>query len=251
MQWIAPLAEPVTLIGAALLVLCWQLRRAAWVGPLGLAVGTTAVYFWMASPLGANLAVGALEDGFSMPDGCGIATPGSVIVVLAGGISGSPTTLEEFSRLHESTLRRTMEGVRLAARTHESRLVLAGGSGDQMREADLMGSLSRALGFPADRIRLERSSQTTYESAMAVVAMLRAEPETRQVVLVTSALHMPRALGAFRRVGRAVCPYPVDHQRVEPRLHEMLIPQLSALSKSVQAYHEMAGIAAYLVTGKM
>lgn len=251
MQWIALLAEPVTLIGAALLVLCWLLRRAPWLGPLGLAVGTTVVYFWVASPLGANLAVGALENGFSVPDGCAAATPGSVIVVLAGGLSGSPATPEEYSRLHESTLRRTLEGVRLAARTRDSRLVLAGGSGDQVREADLMGSLARALGFPSARMSLERASQTTHESAEALAVLLRTEAGTRQTVLVTSALHMPRALASFRRAGLPVCPYPVDYRQAESRLHEMLIPQLSALSKGVQAYHEIVGLLVYRITGKI
>lgn len=246
------LTEPVALIGAALLALCWLLRRAAWRGPLGLAAVTTAAYFWVASPLGANLAVGALESRIAAPDGCATATPGGVIVVLAGGMSGSPATAEEFSRLHESSLRRTIEGVRLAARTRDSRLVLSGGSGDQVREADLMGSLGRALGFAAARMHLERTSQNTYESAMAVSTLLRGEADTtRPVVLVTSALHMPRAQGVFRHAGLEVCPYPVDYRQVEPRPHEMLIPQLSALTKSVHAYHEMVGLLAYRLSGKL
>jgi len=205
----------------------------------------------VSSPLGANLVVGALERPGTGGVDCNPAAVNGVVIVLAGGMSGLPSSTEEFSRLHEPTLRRTIEGVHLAAGASDSRLIMSGGAGGEVREADLMAGFARALGFPGPRIQLERTSETTHESAQAVAAMLRNEPAKRTITLVTSAMHMRRAQATFQHAGVKVCPYPVDFQKVEPRVYEMLIPQISSLNKSVRAYHEALGLFIYWMTGKV
>jgi uncharacterized SAM-binding protein YcdF (DUF218 family) len=252
MHWQELFTEPVALIGAALLVLSWLLIRQR---PRGsacvLTVTLTILYFMATTPLGANLAIGALESTAAPDPACGTLNKNSVIVVLAGGMSGRPKSAEEFSRLQEPSLRRTFEGVRLAQRITGSRLWLVGGTGGDVREADLMGALAKALGFPADRLILGRESRTTFESAREIVGMMHAASEVNSMYLVTSAFHMPRAHAVFRHQGLEVCAYPVDRSWVEPKLEGMFIPQISALRKTTVAFHEVVGYVWYWLTDRL
>jgi uncharacterized SAM-binding protein YcdF (DUF218 family) len=252
MHWQELLIQPVALIGAALLVLSWlSLRHRPRGSACVLTVALTILYFAVATPLGANLALGVLEHRATPDPACNAPSRGSVVVVLAGGMSGSPRNAEDYSRLQEASLRRTIEGVRLASRTVDSRLLLAGGSGGNVREADLMGALARAHGFPVQRLILERESRTTFESARAIAGMMPSISTSGPVHLVTSAFHMPRAHATFRRQGMEIGACPVDHSWVEPEWHGMLIPQVSALRKTSTAFHEGAGYLWYWLTDRL
>ena len=65
--------------------------------------------------------------------------------------------------------------------------------------------------MPASRLTLEDRSRNTIENAVYSKALAQPKPGERWL-LVTSALHMPRAMGAFRQAGFAVEAYPVDYQ---------------------------------------
>jgi uncharacterized SAM-binding protein YcdF (DUF218 family) len=247
-------AQPVALLAWCLVALAWRAWRAP--APPGVrhaAAAVTLLYFAAATPLGANVMVGALEDAATRAArDCGDGAAGGAIVVLAGGMSGSPASRDEVARLHEATLRRLLEAVRLARAAPESPLVLSGGGGGAVREADLMASLATALGVPPERLRLERESRTTAEGATRVARLL-APPggSPPAVLLVTSAMHVPRAAAAFRRSGLRVCPVPVDRRWGRPEAHEALVPQVTALEKSSAALHELAGYVAYWATGRL
>ena len=252
--WLELLSHPVALVAWGLLALVWLSRRggvpraARW-----LVAGLAVIYFALATPLGANLVVGALErPSRPVAQACLEPPPGGTIVVLAGGMSEHVPSKDDHASLHAPTLRRVMEGVKLARSARDARLVLAGGGGGAVREADVMASLATALGFPPARLVLERQSRTTAEGAVQVARLLAeggAPPPA--VHLVTSALHMPRAAASFRRQGLEVCPVPVDRRYVRPAVHELLIPQLTALEKSSDAYHEIVGYAVYWATGRL
>lgn len=254
LAWLELLTEPVALIAWALLILAWLSWRAPAPAPARrIATGLVAFTFAVATPLGANLLVGTLEGAVTpVARACLEPGPRSVIVVLAGGMSGRPARSDDVARLHVASLRRVIEGLRLARSRTDTFLVLAGGGGDAVREADLMGSLAAELGFPPARLLLERESRTTAEGAANVARLLAQRGgEAPAVHLVTSAMHMPRAAASFRRQGVEVCPVPVDQRRVSPALHELLIPQLTALDKSTTACHELVGYAVYWATGRL
>jgi uncharacterized SAM-binding protein YcdF (DUF218 family) len=247
------LLEPVALIAwmllALSLLLAWRRPRP---GVHWIAAIATLLYFAVSTPLGANLAVGVLERAAARDSECEpTSNRESLIVVLAGGMFGYPADVTEISRLHEASLRRTLEAVSLARQLEGSRLLFVGGAGQQVREADLMGALARALGFPAERVMLERKSESTFESAREVARLAAKMPAAGSIYLVTSAVHMPRALAAFRHQGLNVCAYPVDYSWVWPAWRRMLVPQITALRKSTAAYHEMVGYAWYQLTGKL
>lgn len=102
----------------------------------------------------------------------------------------------------------------LARARPEARLVFAGGSGallpGRLREADVVRELLTSLGVEVDRIVFERASRNTYENAVNLKALVEPKPG-EQWLLITSAVHMPRAVGVFRRLGWDVVADPVDY----------------------------------------
>jgi len=246
------LFEPVALLGWAMLALsalAWRRSTAGNRGLFALAGGLSVAYFWFASPLGANLMVGALEHGVFAVRECAPGDGARVYVVLAGGKTGTPESDADVAHLQEAGFRRTVEGATLARTDAGSLLVLAGGSGESVTEADLMRHLALRLGVSAERIRVERSSGNTHESAVGVARLLR-NGGTR-IHLVTSAMHMPRAAAAFGAQGIEVCPRAVDRRYVRPDIEDALIPQITALVKSTAAMHEFVGYAWYYLSGRL
>jgi len=64
-------------------------------------------------------------------------------------------------------------------------------------------------GAAPERILIQNASRNTYENAVFTRDLLKPRPEDRWL-LVTSAYHMPRAIGIFPHVGFAVIPFSVD-----------------------------------------
>jgi uncharacterized SAM-binding protein YcdF (DUF218 family) len=248
------LSAPVALVAWGLLALVALSRRGdASAAARRVSLAVAVLYLAAAMPHVANRTVAALEDA-PVPAARGCSDPAAprAIVVLAGGMSGTPATSDDIASLHLATVRRVVGAARLARASPEATLLLAGGGGELVREADVMASLATALGVPLPRLILERESRTTAEAAANVARLLaRERPGAGPVVLVTSAMHMPRAAAAFRRQGVELCPVRVDRRRLRPGLLEGLIPQVTALEKSTAAWHEAIGYAAYWATGRL
>lgn len=245
------LFQPVALVAWGLLGIIFLSRRAARQGVRGLfplSVAVFATYWWFASPLGANIMVGALEADAPSTEVCNAPRP--VYVVLAGGKRGTPDGEEDVARLKGASFRRTFEGARLARANPQSLLVLAGGIGGTVTEADLMRHLAITLGVEPATIVIERKSENTYESAVGVAELLRLR-DVRAVHVVTSAMHMPRAAGVFGGQGFEVCRHSVDRRYLRPGVEEALVPQVTALAKTTDALHEMLGYAWYALTGRL
>jgi uncharacterized SAM-binding protein YcdF (DUF218 family) len=135
------------------------------------------------------------------------------VILLGGAINGDLGRIVGQPVLNDAAERVTAF-VTLARRHPEARMVFSGGSGslrdDAAREADAARGLLADLGLPADRVLFERDSRNTEENARFSKALVTpAAGETW--LLVTSAYHMPRSVGVFRRAGWPVIPYPVDY----------------------------------------
>ena len=119
-------------------------------------------------------------------------------------------------------------------------------------EADFVLPLWESFGIARDRVMLETRSRNTAENAAFTKALVKPKPGEHWL-LVTSALHMPRAIGCFRRVGFPVEAYPVDWTTL-PRLSLVgLLPSLKSgrgLRQLDNAAHEWIGILAYWLTGR-
>src|SRR5690606_34882032 len=110
---------------------------------------------------------------------------------------------------------RVTETVLLARKLPEAKVVFTGGAASLLLSgesaAPAVASFLEAAGIAPDRIVLERVSRNTYENAILVRELLEPRPGDTWL-LVTSAWHMPRAVGAFRQAGFDVVPWPADYR---------------------------------------
>ncbi len=132
--------------------------------------------------------------------------------------------------------------------------MFSGGSGrlfnQEQTEADAMPLVMRAIGLDPGRVILEGKSRTTHENATFTRDLVKARPGETWV-LVTSAYHMPRAVGCFREAGFPVIPYPVDYQTLPEggRWFDKPIGFDSGFESLTTAVREFIGLAAYRMAG--
>jgi uncharacterized SAM-binding protein YcdF (DUF218 family) len=96
---------------------------------------------------------------------------------------------------------------------------------------------------------MERLSRNTEENATLSKALAGPKPGERWL-LVTSAYHMPRSVGLFRRAGFAVEPYPVDWRTSRENLLTPFNLAGEGLERTDLAIREWMGLAAYRISGK-
>ena len=140
-----------------------------------------------------------------------------------------------------------LEGIwRVAALSHsypKARLIFSGmGSG-------YFEMFAQFGGDPARIIDIKPRPRTTSEDAFYAAALLKPKPSERWV-LVTSASHMPRAVGCFRVTGFQVEPYSVEFTTTQWHPFAGFIPGSGALSQVDTAAKEWIGLIAYRLTGK-
>lgn len=184
----------------------------------GLAVLALAVFGF--TPVG-NLVVARLENRFP-PANLNAGPELKGIIVLGGSIETHVSTQRGQPALTEAAERLTVVP-ELARRFPKARIVFTGGIGllqdqffDDKPEADAVRTLWAELGVPADRVILEDKSRNTAENATFTRDLLKPEPGDHYL-LVTSAFHMPRAMGVFRKAGFSVEAYPVDYRTGGPQ----------------------------------
>jgi uncharacterized SAM-binding protein YcdF (DUF218 family) len=148
---------------------------------------------------------------------------------------------------------RLIKGLELKRLHPSARLIYSGGSGalfvDQLPEAFSASTVVEAL-YGDDRgMELEDRSRSTWENAVEVAAKLGAD-KSKPYLLVTSAFHMPRALGCFRQLGINVIPVPADLRSdpvIFPWLTDETPNQFLKLSVLVK---EWIGLLAYRLSGR-
>ncbi len=135
-------------------------------------------------------------------------------------------------------------------------LLLSGGSGaifpdSSLTEAYVMEGYLQALGLPDSTLLLEGASRNTYENALFSKKLIEEQAPGARCLLLTSAWHMPRALGCFRKVGLPVTPYSVDHlyESPGPGLDWYLLPQSKSLYIWDLLIKEWVGYMAYRLNG--
>lgn len=175
------------------------------------------------------------------------------IVVLGGAIdadlSASHGTVV-FTRAAD----RVVEAAALARQYPKARIIYSGGSanliGVAAREADFAAAIFERLGVAGDRLIMERRSRNTSENA-EFSKQLAAPKSGERWLLVTSAFHMPRSIGVFRKAGFAVEAYPVDWRTGRSvDLLEFSLFGLDGLERTEIAVREYLGLVAYRISGK-
>jgi uncharacterized SAM-binding protein YcdF (DUF218 family) len=203
------------------------------------------------SPLG-NWLLYPLEARFPPWDASRGAPDG--IIVLGGSIDA------DLSEAHGETVVRSaadriIAAAELARRYPNARVLFTGGSPNLVskdaREADYAGALFESLGVAKARLMMERRSRNTQENAEFSKAMV--EPKNgERWLLVTSAFHMPRSVGLFRKAGFNVEPYPVDWRLGDRSdLFTFSPVAIEGLGHTDVGLREWLGLIAYRATGKI
>ncbi|WOJ89945.1 YdcF family protein [Methylocapsa polymorpha] len=201
------------------------------------------------TPLGAAL-LRPLEDRFPLP--AADSPPPTGIIVLGGSISPAKTEARDQIILTDAAARLTT-AVELARRYPKARLVFTGGSGslrEEQAEAIGVRTLWLALGVPPEQMSFEAKSRNTWENAVFTRDLIQPKPGETWL-LVTSAWHMPRSVGIFRRLGFEVTPYPVDYRTFgDARDWLMNSPVLERAFMFDFGVREWIGLFAYRLAGK-
>ncbi len=244
------LAQPVSLIvvlSALALVLLWfeRHRSAGTLLFVAVSIGALGGY----STLGV-LMIRPLEDRFPPP----ARPPQQVdaIIVLGGGFDGKVSRTRNEAELRASG-DRFVEAIALAMRYPEAKVVISGGFGSLFQEGDTDAVIAKdfypRFGIGPDRLLLEGESRNTAENAAFVKGLLK---PGGTVLLVTSAFHMPRSVGLFRKAGVEVVPWPVDYRSTgEEGVGLDFDNPVENLFTTSTAIREWLGLVAYKLTGQI
>ncbi len=167
------------------------------------------------------------------------------VVVLGSGHVSDPK-LPPIARLDEASLARLAEAISIHHLIPRSRLLLSGGKlHDPVSNARVMAEAALSLGVDPRRMVLEENSRDTEEQAREIKGMLAEEP----FVLVTSAIHMPRAMEIFQALGMRPVAAPTGHMAREAKQPSpsRKYPSSENLLKVRHAVHEYLGIASIRV----
>ncbi len=247
--WIVVAPANLALIAGLLgTVLLWT-RWARW-GRRLVGIGIVVLVVLAVFPVGAWLGT-PLETRFPVAEPLPARIDG--IVLLGGAETVSQTQARGIVAVNQAA-DRLIAFADLARRYPNARLAYTGGSGSlnpsRMKEADVARMALERMGVDVARVVFERDSRNTFENAQYLKSVIDPAPGETWV-LITTALYMPRAVGAFRKANWPVVPYPVDHSygTVVPGL--ALGWDLAGRSSSAQrAMREWIGLVVYRILGR-
>jgi len=191
-----------------------------------------------------------LEDRFARPAVMPERVDG--IIVLGGAQEQQVTTGRGVLAL-ERNGERLIEGVALALRYPEARLVFSGRTGvpggvggSEQIVNELFIDL---MGFDQSRVTYEDRSRNTWENALFTREAVDPRPD-EVWLLVTSAAHMPRSMGIFQRLGWEVVPWPVDYRTQGGLRWPLNFSAAARLDELDMAAREWLGLLAYRLMGR-
>lgn len=243
-------AQPISIVFLLVLtglVLVLTGRRKAAIATLALVLIT--VGFVSYTSIGALL-IQPLENRFGEPR---VPSNVSAIVMLGGATTARPSTARKIVALNDAGERLTTT-LWLAQQYPAARIVLSGGGALVADAAESEAETARrfflAMGIEDSRLVLEGTSRNTIENARFTRELLAgAEGE---IILVTSAFHMPRSMGLFRKVGIDVIPWPTDFRSTgQESLALDLANPTRNLETATTAIREWIGLVAYKVSGQI
>lgn len=244
------LIEPLNLLTLLLAVACVQMwsghaKHAKYIVTSVVALLLTITVL----PIGDAL-LHPLEQRFGPPERLPTRVDG---IILLGGAQ-MPLLTRAYGQAALNGAAETMTTFLALARTYPAaKLVFSGESGDilnqDVSEADTVKLFLEQQGFDKNRVLYETRSRNTYENA--VFSKELAKPGKGQVwLLVTSASHMPRSVGVFRKADWKVTPVPCDFNALPTLRPFQRLSVRESLLPLTLGFREWFGLIAYFVTQK-
>ncbi len=244
---VQPLSATLLLAVLGGILIAFGKRRLGLVaGALGvLVLGLTGF-----TTLGA-LMIGPLEDRFERP--AQLPATVSAIVMLGGASSGTVSAARGTTELTVAG-DRFVETLRLAQLYPQAKVVVTGGVGSIESEGETEAATAErfftGLGIAPERLVLEDQARNTAENADFTVALLG--ELDGPAIMVTSAFHMPRSMGLFRKAGLEMLPWPTDYRSTgEENVGFDIRNPVDNLTTATTAIKEWIGLLVYHWTGKI
>ncbi|HZU25907.1 MAG TPA: YdcF family protein [Bryobacteraceae bacterium] len=247
-RWMFPPGGPLALLILALILWKWKRRLS-----LFLAIVSAAALAFACLPLTAGALAATLENQYrELPLD---RVPAAQAIVVPSGYLYPPSGARMNAHI-SAAFDRLQIGADLLRAGKAPLLVLTGRSDGGVcdgcePEPYLARDIVEKCGISPGEILVEGRATTTYENAVFTKQLLSGRG-INKILLVTSAMHMPRAAAAFRKAGFVVTAVPVDFQTGWGfKLADKLMPSAEALTTTDAALHEWIGLAAYRITGKI
>jgi uncharacterized SAM-binding protein YcdF (DUF218 family) len=175
-------------------------------------------------------------------------------IILLGGSVEASDSISRGSIVANESAERVLDTITLAHRYPTARILISGGGGtvfgDGAAEAPIIANYFKSIGIDPARILIDDRSRTTAENA-AYSRELAKPQEGERWLLVTSAWHMPRAVGVFEKAGFPVTPYPVDFRTAGGSgTHRPFAFVSEGLRRLDIASKEWAGLIGYYASGR-
>lgn len=177
--------------------------------------------------------------------------PADVAILLTGGMELplSPRTNPELGSRGD----RLLGAFRLMQAGKAPLLIIAGGNPSNLKmfrsEAENTKDILIDWGIPASKIIIEVASTNTEQSAENLSTML-SDLQARQVILITSAYHMPRAVMHFEEIIETVVPYSTNTliTKKATKKWNQFVPSSTSLDGSTLAIHEYIGMTVEIIS---
>ena len=163
------------------------------------------------------------------------------ILILAAG-HADDESLPPNSQLSSSALARLTEGVRLYKQNPHSRLILSGPGGREgLTQADALYKTAIIMGIDSSSIILMNKAKNTSGEADEYKELCSGR---NNLILVTSAVHMPRAMMIFRKAAFDPIPAPANYiiKHGSKKNPWGWMPSAGSISKMEMAVHELIGL---------
>ena len=234
------LPELILPVGGTVLLLMIAALRRSWT----IVLCVWFLLLFVSIPWTGNQLMESMEAGMERVS-APMAERAQAIVVLSTGRTVAPGP-EKISEWHDAD--RFFGGIELFRAGKAPLLIFTGGSAPWERSAPLEGEIlaghARSMGIPAEAIRVTRQAYNTREEAAAVRELLPAHPSQKSaILLVTSAMHMPRAQKVFTQADFQVLPFPVDFvtSATKTTYSTDFVPSAAGLFKTSAALRELYG----------
>lgn len=235
------LASPGNIV-LVVLVICMALLGLRRLAPARLGLGVLVlvlgailflpIHEWVARPLENRFVAAPVTE-----------APTGLIVL--GGFANGRIIEERNSLAVGQAAERLMAATALAVRYPTTRVIVTGRDNPPAHLLDWFSS----FGIATARVTFAPTARNTYEDALLGKRLV--QPSSTELwLLITSAQHMPRAVGVFRRVGWSVVAYPVDYRSGTVNEYFSRLDLAQRLVDLASATKEWIGLLAYYVLGR-
>ncbi|MGA9380027.1 MAG: YdcF family protein, partial [Phormidium sp.] len=249
--YIYPLGIACQLLIVALIII-W--RRPKWAAGL---ISVVLIILFLFSNTWVSSALIRSLEWQNIPEG---ELPNAAAIVVLGGAVLPKVPPRPWVEVGEEG-DRILYGAKLYRDGKAPKLILSGGrinwKNTGTSESKDMAELAQVMGVPKTAILEDPTSLNTYENAVNVRKILDSQGIERRVLLVTSAIHLPRSLAIFQRQGINAIPAPTDFITIELGSEEItwqgalldFLPDAGRLAYSTRALKEYIGIIIYRLRG--